>query len=141
MTTETKQPCLFIWSYCPECGNNEYNKGIWTKGNEEHICTNCKQSWFGDIDYSDCIIEKLKKLKAKDTILKAALEALAISKKYHNIAHDWHAPEECEIDVPESWKDATNQDKEDDNYGWVTYYGLDEKLKQVITQIEGALNE
>ena len=43
------------WKYCPECGCEEYEQGIWEKGNQEHICTGCGQSWFDDVDYSDVV--------------------------------------------------------------------------------------
>ena len=37
---------------CPECGWDEFEKGLWFDNNHEHICTHCGQSWFDDIDYS-----------------------------------------------------------------------------------------
>jgi len=47
-------------NFCPECGNSEFMIGINLPDNEERICTECGQSWFADIDYTDVIRAHLK---------------------------------------------------------------------------------
>lgn len=37
---------------CPECGCEEFDRGLWYEGNEEHVCRQCGQSWFRDVKYS-----------------------------------------------------------------------------------------
>lgn len=80
------------WGFCPECGCEEFEKGIWHKGNEERICINCSQSWFADIDYSDVIRKYLKDRQALASLpivqpdvnqeLVEALEDIAYAKSY-----------------------------------------------------------
>lgn len=50
------------WAYCPECGCESFERGIWREGNKEHICTECSQSWFDDINYSDTVHGNLRRM-------------------------------------------------------------------------------
>jgi hypothetical protein len=56
--------------YCPECGNSEFIIGINVPGNQERICTDCDQTWFPDVDYTDAIRLNLKERIALKTELK-----------------------------------------------------------------------
>ena len=52
-----------LWKYCPECGCAEFVKNP-MGDKEERTCTQCKQDWFVDIDYSDVVIQKLKEIES-----------------------------------------------------------------------------
>lgn len=52
-----------VWTFCPECGCDKYREAF----DGERECSNCKQSWFSDINYIGAVIENLSdryKLKA-----------------------------------------------------------------------------
>lgn len=46
------------WSYCPECGSDEFKIGHNASPNE-HECKNCGQSWWPDVDYTKSVRENL----------------------------------------------------------------------------------
>lgn len=57
-SAKTRQPVG--WSYCPECGSEEYQRAYGGSPGER-VCS-CGQSWWPDVDYASTVQGNLRRL-------------------------------------------------------------------------------
>lgn len=64
--------------FCPECGEVEFERGIWEPENKEHICIKCHQSWFKDVAYTHDVREIIAQLAEARADLRAQKSVMNI---------------------------------------------------------------